>query len=49
MDAEACLLLTMRLAELLGRVEQKLATDQEINVFRLGTSLIKLYTLPRPR
>ena len=46
-DAEACLLLTMRLAELLGRVEQKVASDQELNVFRLGTSLTKLYTAKR--
>lgn len=46
-DAEACLLLTMRLAELLGRVEQKQATEQEVNVFRLGTSLTKLYTAKR--
>jgi acyl-CoA dehydrogenase len=46
-DAEACLLLTMRLAELLGRVEQKVATEQETNVFRIGTSLTKLYTAKR--
>src|SRR5207302_860379 len=46
-DAEACLLLTMRLAGLLGRVEQKGASDQELNVFRLGTSLTKLYTAKR--
>ena len=46
-DAEACLVLTMRLAELLGRVEQKQATEQEANVFRLGTSLTKLYTAKR--
>jgi acyl-CoA dehydrogenase len=46
-DAEACLLLTMRLAELLGRVEQRAATEQEANVFRLGTSLTKLYTAKR--
>jgi alkylation response protein AidB-like acyl-CoA dehydrogenase len=46
-DAEACLLLTMRLAELLGRVEQKVATEQEANVFRVGTSLTKLYTAKR--
>jgi acyl-CoA dehydrogenase len=38
-DAEACLLLTMRLAELLGRVEQKVASEQEAKVFRIGTSL----------
>jgi hypothetical protein len=46
-DSEACLLLTMRLAELLGRVEQRVATEQEANVFRLGTSLTKLYTAKR--
>jgi acyl-CoA dehydrogenase len=46
-EAEACLLLTLRLAELLGRVEQKVATEQEANVFRLGTSLTKLYTAKR--
>ena len=46
-DAEACLLLTMRLAELLGAVEQRVATEQEANVFRLGTSLTKLYTAKR--
>jgi acyl-CoA dehydrogenase len=46
-DGEACLLLTLRLAELLGRSEQKLATEQEANVFRLGTSLTKLYTAKR--
>ena len=46
-DAEACLLLTMRLAELLGASEQKAATEQEANVFRLGTSLTKLYTAKR--
>ena len=46
-DAEACLLLTLRLAELLGRVEQKVASEQESAVFRLGTSLTKLYTAKR--
>src|SRR5579859_162361 len=46
-EAEACLLLTLRLAELLGRVEQKVATEQEATVFRLGTSLTKLYTAKR--
>jgi acyl-CoA dehydrogenase len=46
-EAEACLLLTLRLAELLGRVEQKVATEQEQRVFRLGTSLTKLYTAKR--
>jgi Acyl-CoA dehydrogenase, C-terminal domain len=46
-DAEACLQLTMRLAELLGRVEQKVASEQDANVFRIGTSLTKLYTAKR--
>ena len=46
-DAEACLLLTMRLAELLGRVEQGVAREEEANVFRVGTSLTKLYTAKR--
>jgi len=46
-EAEGCLLLTLRLAQLLGRVEQKVATDQEANVFRVGTSLTKLYTAKR--
>jgi acyl-CoA dehydrogenase len=46
-DAEACLLLTMRLAELLGRVEQGVASQQETDVFRIGTSLTKLYTAKR--
>src|SRR4030081_779535 len=45
--AEGCLLLTMRLAELLGRVEQRVAGEQEAAVFRVGTSLAKLYTAKR--
>ena len=43
-DAEACLLLTLRLAELLGRLETRAATESELLLFRLGTSLTKLYT-----
>ena len=46
-EAEAVLLLTLRLAELLGRVEQGVATEQEALVFRVGTSLTKLYTAKR--
>jgi alkylation response protein AidB-like acyl-CoA dehydrogenase len=42
--AEAVLLLTMRMARLLGRVEQGVANDQERLLFRVGTSLVKLYT-----
>jgi acyl-CoA dehydrogenase len=42
--AEMVLLLTMRLARLLGRVEQRTVGDQERLLFRVGTSLVKLYT-----
>jgi alkylation response protein AidB-like acyl-CoA dehydrogenase len=43
-QAEAALVLTMRLAALLGRIECGVATVDESVVFRLGTSLAKLYT-----
>jgi acyl-CoA dehydrogenase len=43
-QAEAALALTMRLAAMVGRVEQGLATEQERLLFRLATSLVKLYT-----
>jgi alkylation response protein AidB-like acyl-CoA dehydrogenase len=43
-QAEAALLLTMRLASLLGRIECRLAGDAEQHLFRLGASLAKLYT-----
>jgi alkylation response protein AidB-like acyl-CoA dehydrogenase len=43
-QAEAALVLTMRLAALLGRIECGTATVDEAVVFRLGTSLTKLYT-----
>ena len=43
-QAEAALVLTMRLAALLGRLECGLATPDERLVFRLGSSLTKLYT-----
>ncbi len=42
--AEAALLLTMRLAGLLGRVECGLASESERLLFRLAGSLVKLYT-----
>src|SRR5438105_5687846 len=42
--AEGCLHLTMRMAELLGRLECGSATDSERLLFRLGTSIAKLYT-----
>jgi alkylation response protein AidB-like acyl-CoA dehydrogenase len=43
-QAEAALVLTMRLAQLLGRLECGVATDEERLLFRLGSSLAKLYT-----
>ncbi|MDQ6773039.1 MAG: acyl-CoA dehydrogenase family protein [Candidatus Dormibacteraeota bacterium] len=43
-QAEAALHLTMRLAALLGRVEQDAATEAERLVCRVGGSLVKLYT-----
>ena len=43
-QADACLLLTMRLAALLGRIECGLADEAERLLFRVGTSLAKLYT-----
>ena len=42
--AEAALVLTMRLAALLGRLERGLAADEEKLLFRFGGSLVKLYT-----
>ncbi len=42
--AEMVLLLTMRMARLLGRVENGQAGEQERLLFRIGTSLVKLYT-----
>jgi len=44
LDAEACLLLALRIAELLGKAETGVATEGEQLLFRLGTSLTKLYT-----
>ena len=43
-QSEAVLTLTMRLARILGRVEAGVAGDQERLLFRVGTSLVKLYT-----
>src|SRR5262249_5075699 len=43
-QAEAALVLTMRMAALLGRIECGSASVDETVVFRLGTSLTKLYT-----
>lgn len=43
-QAEAALVLTMRLAALLGRIECGIAGVDETVIFRLGTSLTKLYT-----
>ncbi len=42
--AEGCLHLTMRIAELLGCIECGRATEAERLLFRLGTSITKLYT-----
>jgi acyl-CoA dehydrogenase len=42
--ANGALYLTMRMAQLLGRIESRTATDQETAVFRLGIALAKLYT-----
>jgi hypothetical protein len=42
--AEAALVLAMRIAALLGRLECGLASEQERLLFRLGGSLVKLYT-----
>ncbi len=43
-QAEAALVLTMRLAALLGRVEARTALPEEQVLCRLGSSLAKLYT-----
>jgi len=43
-QAEAALALTMRIAGLFGRIECEMASVDEAVVFRLGTSLTKLYT-----
>ena len=43
-QAEASLLMTMRLAALMGRIECGMASEEERLLFRAGTSLTKLYT-----
>jgi len=43
-QAEAALLMTMRLAALMGKVECGVASEEERLLFRVGTSLAKLYT-----
>jgi hypothetical protein len=43
-QAEAALVLTMRLAQLLGRLECGVAGQEETLLFRLASSLVKLYT-----
>ncbi len=42
--AEAVLLMTMRLAALMGRIECGVAAEEEHQLFRVGTSLTKLWT-----
>ena len=42
--ANGALYLTMRMAQLLGRIETGAATSQEATVFRVGIALAKLYT-----
>jgi len=44
LQAESSLLMTMRLAALMGRVEYGVAGEEERLLFRVGTSLTKLYT-----
>jgi len=44
LQAESSLLMTMRLAALMGRVECGVASEEERLLFRVGTSLTKLYT-----
>lgn len=46
-DGEACLLLVLRQAHLLGKVEQRAAAPDEELLFRVGSSLTKLYTAKR--
>ncbi len=43
-QAEAALLMTMRMAALMGRVECGIASEEERLLFRVGSSLTKLYT-----
>jgi alkylation response protein AidB-like acyl-CoA dehydrogenase len=43
-EADAALYLTMRMAQLLGRIEAATAKPAEVAVFRVGIALTKLYT-----
>jgi acyl-CoA dehydrogenase len=43
-EADGALCLTMRIAQLLGRIECRSATGEEAALFRLGIALAKLYT-----
>jgi alkylation response protein AidB-like acyl-CoA dehydrogenase len=43
-EADAALYLTMRMAQLLGRIEAGTATPGEVVLFRVGIALAKLYT-----
>ncbi len=43
-EADGALFLTMRMAQLLGRIEQRQAGDEERALFRVGIALAKLYT-----
>src|SRR5437867_6364000 len=43
-QTDGALYLTMRMAQLLGRIETKEATSGEAGLFRLGIALTKLYT-----
>jgi hypothetical protein len=43
-QADGALLLTMRMAQLLGRLEHHIASPQEAALFRVGIALAKLYT-----
>ena len=43
-EAQATLLLTLRIAQLTGRIECGVASDEERLLYRVGTSLAKLYT-----
>ena len=43
-EADGALHLTMRMSQLLGRIEQGLASAEEIALFRVGIALAKLYT-----
>jgi alkylation response protein AidB-like acyl-CoA dehydrogenase len=44
LQADGALFLTMRMAQLLGKIEAATAADDELPLFRLGIALAKLYT-----